>query len=322
MNRRCFLNSLGLSLALPSLGAFAQGPSGRPLRIVVPLPAGSSNDYVTRVIAPYVGASLGRPVVVDNKAGGNGIIGTMDVLKSAPDGNTLLLGSLSPLAINVALLKNLPYDPRRDLTPIAGTSQTNHVLIVKSTFPARTFPEFLAYAKQRPGGVSIGYSTGVVQIQIATMNKLAGIELLPVPYKGSPATINDVLGGTLGATLTDPGNALAQVKGGQMRALAVSSLKRNPVTPDWPAISETLPGFDFPSWNALVGPPGMPRELVNRISAAVNHALAQKDVVEKYAQTGTIPLVMSPDEVKAFIDAETAKWIRLAREANIQPEAI
>jgi tripartite-type tricarboxylate transporter receptor subunit TctC len=319
MDRRCFVKSLGAALALPVGGAFAQ-VSGRPIRIVVPLPAGSSNDHVTRVIAPYLNTSLGQTIVVENKAGGNGIIGTMDVVNSPPDGNTLLLGSLSPLAVNVALYKSLPYDPRRDVTPIAGVSLTNHVLMVKSTFPAKTFPEFIAYAKQRPGDVSVGYSTATVQVQIATMNRLAGIALLPVPYKGTPATITDVLGGSLNATLLDPGNALAQIKNGQMRALAVSSLKRNPLTPDWPAISETLPGFDFPSWNALVGPRGMPRELVNKINAAVDNALKQKDVVDKYAQAGTVPLVMTPDELKAFIDAETAKWIKLAREANIQPE--
>jgi tripartite-type tricarboxylate transporter receptor subunit TctC len=321
MNRRSFLRTLGITLMLPAGAAFAQ-VSGRPIRIVVPLPAGSSNDYVTRVVAPYLTTSLGKTIVVDNKAGGNGIIGTMDVIKSAPNGNTLLLGSLSPLATNVALMKNLPYDPRRDLTPISGASVTNWVLMVKSSSPARTLAEFIAYAKQKPGSVSIGYSTTTVQVQIATLNKMAGIDLLAVPYKGTPATITDVLGGSIDATLVDPGIALAQVKGGHMRALAVSSLKRNPVTPDWPAMSETFAGFDFPAWNALVGPPGMSRDIVNNINAAMNSALRQKDVVDKFAQAGTIPLIMTPDETKAYIESETAKWSRLAKEANIEPESI
>ena len=129
MDRRTFMQSLGVALALPAGSAFAQ-VSGRPIRIVVPLPAGSSNDYVTRVITPYLTKSLAHTIVVDNKAGGNGIIGTMDVIKSAPDGNTLLLGSLSPLAVNMALVKNLPYDPRKDVTPISGASVTNWVLMV------------------------------------------------------------------------------------------------------------------------------------------------------------------------------------------------
>ena len=145
--------------------------------------------------------------------------------------------------------------------------------MVGSTFPARTFAEFIAYAKQNPGKVEHrllhrGGAGADRDNEQARRHRTAG-----VAYKGTPATITDVLGGSLDATLVDPGNALAQVKGGKMRALAVTSLKRNPVTPDWPAISETLPGFDFPSWNALVGPAGMPRELVNKINAAMNSAL-------------------------------------------------
>jgi tripartite-type tricarboxylate transporter receptor subunit TctC len=314
---RTFLKLLGLTLAMSAGAAFAQGHT---VRVVVPLPAGSSNDHVARVLTEKMNKILGQNFVVDNKAGGNGLIGTMDVVRAAPDGQVLLLASNSPLAANVAFVKSMPYDPRRDLTPIAGASLTNHVLMVKPTFPARTMAEFIAYAKQRPGRVSVGYSTTSVQLQIAMINKMAGIELLPVPYKGSPATLTDVIGGALDATLTDPGNALAQAKSGHLRALAVSSLKRNPVTPDWPAISETLPGFDFPSWNALVGPANMPRDLVNRISAAVIQAQKQKDVVDRLAANGTTPLIMGPDELKAFMDAETAKWVRLAREANIQPE--
>ena len=317
MKTRTFLKLLGLTLAISAGTAFAQGHA---VRVVVPLPAGSSNDLVARVLTEKMNKILGQNFVVDNKAGGNGLIGTMDVVRAAPDGQVLLLASNSPLAANMAFVKNMPYDPRRNLTPIAGASLTNHVLMVKPTFPARTMAEFIAYAKQRPGRVSVGYSTTSVQLQIAMINKMAGIDLLPVPYKGSPATLTDVIGGALDATLTDPGNALAQVKGGHLRALAVSSLKRNPVTPDWPAISETLPGFDFPSWNALVGPANLPRELVNRISAAVSQAQKQKDVVDRLAANGTTPLIMGPDELKAFMDAETAKWVRLAHEANIQPE--
>jgi tripartite-type tricarboxylate transporter receptor subunit TctC len=194
------------------------------------------------------------------------------------------------------------------------------VLMVKAGSPIHTLAEFIAYAKMAPGKVTVGYSTTSVQLQIATINKLAGIKLVGVPYKGSPATITDVIGGVLDATLTDPGNALAQVKGGQLRALAVSSLKRNPVTPDWPAISETLPGFDFPSWNAFVGPVGMPRELVDRLSTAIFKAQEQKAVVDRLAVYGMVPMKMGPSELKGFISAETAKWVRLAREANIQPE--
>ena len=320
MKTRTFLKALGLTLALPAGGGFAQGLTGRPIRVIVPLPAGTSNDFATRVTVPGMGQFLGQPVLVDNKPGANGSIAVMEVVRAAPDGLTLLCGSLSPLATNMAFVKNLPYDPRRDLTPIAGTSLTNHVLVVKAESPIRTFADFIAYAKQNPGRVSVGSSTSIVQLQIATINKLAGINLLTVPYKGTPASITDVLGGVLDATFTDQGNALAMVKGGKLRPLGVSSLKRNPSAPSWPAISETLAGFDFASWNAFMGPAGMSPELVNRISAAVAKAQMQPEVVQQLATTGTIPLIMGPDEVKAFMAAEIAKWVRLAREANIQPE--
>lgn len=320
MKRRTLLAGLGASVTPPLLFSTAALAQARNVRVVVPLQAGSSLDFVSRVLLEQMGRSLGQTFVVDNKVGANGVIGAMDVVRAAPDGATLLLASNSALAANMAFVKAMPYDPRKDLTPIAGASLTNHVLMVKADSPIRTFPEFIAYAKQRPGKVSMGYSTTSVQLQIATMNKLAGIDLLAVPYKGSPATITDVIGGSLDATLTDPGNALAQVKGGHLKALAVSSMKRNAATPEWPAIAETLPGFDFPSWNALMGPANLPRDVVKRLTEAAAQALKQKDVIDRLAASGTLPLVMGPEELKAFIDTETTKWVRLAREANIQPE--
>jgi tripartite-type tricarboxylate transporter receptor subunit TctC len=319
MDTRTFLKMLGLGLAAPMGTAWAQ-TAGRSVRVIVPLPAGSSNDYATRVLMPLVSPISGQSYLIDNKAGGDGAIGTMEVVRAAPDGLTLMCGSNSPLAANLAFKKNMPYDPRRDLTPIAGVSLTNHVVMVKSSSPIKTFADFLAAAKQQPGKISVGYSTTSVQTQIATISKMAGVQLLPVPYKGSPATLTDVIGGVLDATLTDPGNAQSQVKGGAMRALAVSSLKRNPTTPDWPAISETLPGFDFPSWNALVGPAGMPRELVDKLAAAVLQAQKSPELTEKYTQHGTLVMSMGPDQLRSFMDAEATKWVRLAREANIQPE--
>jgi tripartite-type tricarboxylate transporter receptor subunit TctC len=319
MNKRSFLKSLGLAAAWPASGVLAQS-SARPIRLLVSLPAGSAIDFQARALAPYLGASLGQTVIVENKPGGKDIIAMMDVVKSAPDGNTLYMGSQSPLAINVAMVKNLPYDPRRDLTPISGVSFMNHVLVVKSDLPAKTFPEFVAYARKNPGKLSIGYSTSLVQMEIMAINKLAGIDLFAVPYKGTTATITDVIGDTLSATLLDPANALTHIKSGQLRALGVTSLKRNPLTPDIPAISETLPGYDFPAWTALVGPPGMRPETLARIHGAMTSALKQKDIVDKFAQGATNPLLITPDEFRALIESETVKWIKLAREANIQPE--
>ncbi len=320
MKTRTFLKAMGLAATLPARSAWAQAGSGRTIRVIVPLPAGSSNDTSTRAQAPFMAQALGQPVVIDNKAGGGGVIATMEVVRAAPDGLTLMAGSLSPLAINMALVKNMTYDPRRDLTAIAGSTLTNHVLVVRADSPVRTFAEFIAYARQRPGKVSIGYSTSLVQLQIASINKMAGIDLLPVPYKGAPATVTDVLGGVIDATMANPGPAIEMVKAGRLRVLGVTSLKRNTVTPDWPALSETLPGFDFSAWNAWVGPAGMPREMVNRLNAAISSALRRPEVVHQLALEATQPLLMGPDEIKAYIEAEVVKYIRLAKEAGIQPE--
>lgn len=318
MKTRTFLKAMGLGLAFPASSLLAQ--SGRNIRMIVPLPAGTSNDFATRTIAPFMGQALGQNIIVENKAGANGTIAMADLMRSQPDGLTLMCGSLSPLATNMAFVKNLPYDPRRDVTAIAGSTLTNHVLVVKADSPFKTFGDFIAFAKKHPGKVDIGVSTSIVRLQIATINKMAGVFLIPIPYRGTPATITDVLGGTLHATLTDPGNALAQVNGGAMRALAVTSLKRNPATPDWPAISETLPGFDFPSWNAYVGPAGMPRELVNQLAAAIAQAQKNPEVIKQLGNNGTIPLVMGPDQTKAYIASEVSKYQRLAKEAGLQPE--
>jgi tripartite-type tricarboxylate transporter receptor subunit TctC len=318
-DRRRFIGTTLATAALAATtgSAFAQS---RPIRIVVSLPAGSAIDFQARMLAPYLSASLGQPVIVENKPGGRDIIALTDVLKSAPDGTTLYMGSNSPLSLNVALVKDLPYDPRKDITPVAGITQLNHVMIVKSDFPAKTFAEFVAHAKQNPGKLSMGYSTSLVQMMISSINKQAGVDILAVPYKGVPAIITDILGNTVSATLADPVNALTHIKSGQMRPLGVTIQKRNPLTPDIPAVADTLPGFDFPVWTAMVGPAGMPRETVNRINAAVESALRQKDVVDRLAQTAANPYIISPDQFKAVIEAETSKLIRLAREANIQPE--
>ena len=312
-----FFQALLLGVALAG-SALAQ--SGRPIRMIVPLPAGTATDLAARVLGQQMSTVLGQPIVVDNKPGANGTIGVMEMVRSAPDGHTLLLGSQSPLATNVAMVKNLAYDPRKDFSPINGFGETMHVLMVKPGFPAKTMSEFVAYAKQRPGKVSVGSTTSSVQTQIATLNKLGSIDLLVVPYKGIPATITDAIGGSLDATLVDLANAMAQAKAGKLVPIAVTSIKRNPLVPDWPAVSETLPGFDFPSWVGLVGPAGMSKELVDKLNAAVAQALRHPDVAARLSTIGMTPMLMSAEQFKGVIAEETVKWIRLAREANIQPE--
>lgn len=309
--------ALGMTLA--AQGVIAQADN-RPVRIVVPLPAGTATDMAARMLGQQLSVILNQPFVIDNKPGASGTIGVMDLLRSPPDGHTLLVGSNSPIATNFALLKVMPYDPRKDFTAVAGFGETMHVLMVRPDFPAKNLAEFVAYVKQRPGKVSAGSTTSSTLLQIATLNKVSGMDLLAVPYKGIPATMTDVMGGTLDASLVDLANAMAQAKAGKLRALAVTSIKRNALVPDWPAIAENYPGFDFPSWVGLVGPAGMPKDMVDKINAATTQILKQPEMAAKLANMGMTPMVMQPDQLKSFIGTEVVRWVRLAKDADIQPE--
>ena len=309
-----------LTLMTPLTSSAQSSDPSRVIRMIVPLPSGTATDLAARLLAQQMGATLGQTVVVDNKPGANGVIGMMDLVRSAPNGNTLLLGSQSPLAGNVALVKNLPYDPRKDLTPINGFGETFHALMVRPDHPAKTMPEFIAYARQKNGQVSIGSTTAATEIEIAAVTKATGVPLLTVPYKGIPATIVDVIGGTLDASFVDLANAMSQAQGGKLRPIAITALKRSPLVPTWPAMSETIPGYDIPSWVALVGPAGMQPDLVLKINAAVTKALNNPELKDKLATIGMTPMIMTPQEFGTLINNETVKWVRLAKEANMEPQ--
>lgn len=318
MRRSTFLAVGALVLAAPA--ALAQGYPARPIRMVVPFPAGAATDLAARVIGQQLSATLGQPVVVDNKPGAGGSIAAMEVVRSAPDGYTLMFASNSAISSNVALLKNMPYDPNKDFTPVAGTGETALVLLVKAGFPVKNLRELIAYGKSHQGRVNAGYGSSSSQISIATLDKLAGTQTLLVPYKGIPLAVNDVLGGTLDYTFADIGNAMAQVKGGNMRALGVTSTRRTPLMPDVPAIAEVLPGFDITAWFGIVGPAGMPRDVVDKLNAATTQVLKTPEMKDRLATIGLTPMPMAPEPFKGFIATEIVKWTRLAREANVQPE--
>ncbi len=311
---------LTLALALASTWAAAQTAADRPVRLVVPFPPGSATDSAARLIGAQLQQALGQAFVIDNKPGAGGSIGAMEVVRAAPDGHTLLFASNSAAASNVALLKSMPYDPLKDLTPVAAVGETALALLVKASHPAKDLKDFIAHVKQRPGKVSAGHGSSSAQISIAMLNKMAGLDALLVPYKGIPLAVNDVLGGSLDFTFADLGNSMAQTKGGQMRALAVTAPVRNPLVPDWPALAESLPGIDITAWFAVLGPAHMPKPVVDRLNAAIGKVLASAEVKDKLANIGTSPMVMTPERLKAFLAAEVIKWQRLAKDANIQPK--
>ena len=311
---------LALGFLLAASTALAQGFPNRPIRLVVPFPAGSATDLAARVVGQNLSTALGQPFVVDNKPGAGGSIAAMEVIRATPDGYTLLFSSNSAISSNVALLKKIPYDPNKDFSPVAGIGETVLVLMVKASAPQKNIQELVAYAKQHPGKATAGYGSSSSQVSIAVLNKLGGVDTLLVPYKGIPLAVNDVLGGTLDFTFVDAGNAMAQAKGGAMRGLGVTSTKRSVLAPEWPAIAEVLPGFDITAWFAIVGPAGMAKEVVDKLNAATTSALAQPELKARLANIGITPMPMAPEPLKGFIATEITKWVRLVKGANIQPE--
>ena len=300
--------------------ALAQDFPKGPVKLVVPFPPGSATDLAARVIGQQLQSAFGKPFIVDNKPGGQGSIAGEFVARSAPDGYTLLFSSNTALASNVALLKKMPYDPVKDLTPIAGVGVTVLVLMVRPDFPAKNLQEFIAYVKQRPGKLAAGYGSSSSQISISRMAKMGGLDVLSVPYKGIPLAVNDVMSGQVQFTFVDLGNAMAQAKGGTLRPIAVTSEKRNPLVPDWPTLAEVLPGYDITAWFAIAGPAGMPKDIVDKLSAATLKAVQTAEVKEKLGTIGLAPAPMSSAELGRFIDSEIVKWIRLAKEAGVEPE--
>jgi tripartite-type tricarboxylate transporter receptor subunit TctC len=310
----------GLALALAAGASLAQTYPAKPVKLVVPFPAGSATDQVARLAGAELQAALGQPFVVENKAGAQGAIAAAEVAKAVPDGYTLMVTTNTPQAANVSLFKSLAYDPVKDFTPITRYGTTSFMLMVRQDFPAKSLKEFIAQAKAQPGKLSAGYGSSGSQVSIAMLKSLGKLDIVEVPYKGIPQTITDTLGGSLQLTFVDMANALAQQKGGKLRGLGVTSGKRSPLAADLPAISEELAGYEIIAWFALVGPAGLPQPVVQRLHEANMKALTKAETREKFALIGTDVAPMGPADLGKFIQAEVANWARLVKLAGIQPE--
>ena len=301
-------------------GAHAQNYPSRPVKLVVPFPAGSATDQIARVVGQQLQESLGQPFVVENKPGAQGSIAATEVARAAPDGYTLMVGTNTPLAANPSLFKKLNYDPARDFAPIARLGTISFMIMVRPDFPAKNFKEFLAHARANPGKLSAGYGSAGSQVSQAMLRSMGRIDFLDVPYKGLPQAITDVLGGSLSFTFADLANALAQIKGGKLRGIAVTSAKRSLLAPDVPAIAEELPGYELIAWFALVAPAGTPAPVIARVHDATAKSLAKPEVKARFDALGTDVAPMNPGELGGFIRSEISKFARLAKEAGIQPE--
>jgi tripartite-type tricarboxylate transporter receptor subunit TctC len=316
------LRTAFLSLALLTLAgaSWSQAFPSKPVKFIVPFPPGSATDQAARLMALQLQNAMGQTFVVENKPGAGGSIAAMDVIRSAPDGYTLLFTSNSAAASNVALLKSIPYDPLKDFTPVAAVGENMLVLMVKADHPAKNIQEFLSYATQRPGKVNAGYGSSSSQVSIAVLNKLGKVDTVGIAYKGIPLAMNDVMAGVVDYTFVDLGNSMAQTKGGKLRPLGITASKRSPMVPDWPSLAESMPGFDITAWFALVGPAGMPKDVVDKLNTTIGQALKSKETQDKLAGIGIQTMAMSPEQLKAFMASEVNKWLRLVKESNIQPE--
>jgi len=298
----------------------AQSYPARPVKLVVPFPAGSATDQIARVIGQELQSVLGQPFVVDNKAGAQGAIAAAEVAKAAPDGYTLMVTTNTPQAANVSLFKKLNYDPVKDFAPIARLGTISFMIMVRPDFPAKNLKEFLHHARQNPGKLSAGYGSAGSQVSQAMLRSMGKIDFIDVPYKGLPQAITDVLGGTLSFTFADLANGLAQVKGGKLRGIAVTSEKRSALAPDLPAIAEELPGYELIAWFALVAPAGTPSAVVSELHGRVAAALAKPEVTSRFATLGTDVAPMNPQQLGAFIQSEIVKWARMTKAAGIEPQ--
>ena len=306
-----------------SAGAQSDYPA-RPITIVVGFSAGGTTDIIARLISEELRKSLGQPIIIENRPGAGGNIGAELVAKAKPDGYTLLMGSVGPLAINASLYKRMPYDNLKDLTPISLVAQVPNMLVVNPrTLPAQTFQEFVSMVKATPNKyfyASTGSGTSS-HLSGVLLNGLAGLDLTHVPYKGAVA-LKDVLSGEqvqcMFATIP---SAIQLVRSGKLRALAVTSLKRSEGVSNLPTIAESgYPGFDAGSWFGLVGPAGLPREIALKIQGEVAHILKEPAMREKFVQQGADPVGSTPEEFGQYMRDETAKWAKVVKASGAKAD--
>ncbi len=317
--------SAALTLALMSLaaGAAAQAYPARPVRIVVPFPAGGGADFMARIVGQKLGESLSQTFIVDNRPGAAGVIGTDMVAKSAADGYTLLLGTTGTHATNPAVLANLPYDSSRDFAAISIFANAPFVLCVHPSLPVRSVRELVAFAKKHPGELTYG-SSGIgssthLGFELFALN--AGIKIRHIPYKGLPLAMIDLVAGNTSLVFDAIPSATPHIKSARVRVLAIGSPQRSPSLPEVPTVAESgLPGYEMGSWYGLFAPAATPKDVAQRLSVQTVRASTAADVRARFAGAGTDPLGLPADESAALLAREIERWSRVARQAQIKAE--
>ena len=321
-SRRGFLRAaagIAAAGAVPSR-LFAEGYPTRNVTLVVPFPPGGSPDILARLLGRKLSEVLGRPFVVENRAGAGGSIAAEMVARAPADGHTLMMGHVGTLAVNVGIYPDLKYDPLRSFAPISMVASVNNLLVVNPALPVASVKELIDHARANPG--KLNYASGGIgsaaHIAMAAFADAAGIELLHVPYRGTNPAVTDVIAGHVQLTLTGATVLLEQVRNGKLRALGVAGPNRLAVAPQIPAIAETLPGFEANQWYGVVAPAGTPPAIVERLNAEIRAAMTSPDVVEALARDGADVWVGSPAEFHDYVAKEIVRWGDLIRRAGIR----
>ncbi len=311
-------------LALLACGPFAAAQSfpSKPVRIIVAFPPGGGTDIVARTISPKLSEFLGQQVVVDNRAGAAGIVGTDLAAKSAPDGHTIFMGTLGNLSVNPLLYPKLPFDVGRDFAPLTLVVSVTFMLYAHPSFPVTTVKDLITLARSRPGQVNYASSGvgGAPHLGAELFNSMAGVKMVHIAYKGSGPSFIDLLGGQVPITFDSMVQGLPYVKSGKLRAVATLGPRRSPVLPDVPTVGETLPGYEVVNWFGTVVPAATPRDIVSRLHTEVVKVLRLPEIRDRLVAQGTEPVGNTTEEFGAFMKSESAKWANVIKEADIRAE--
>jgi tripartite-type tricarboxylate transporter receptor subunit TctC len=326
MNVRAITKLFMLAVCVPGLvsgGAAAQNYPNKPVRLIVPFPAGGGVDFIGRIVGKGLSERLGQQVTVDNRPGANAILG-LEVLKNAPaDGYTIAAASAGPLTVNPHIYRKLAYDPLRDFTPISNMVNFPLLLVSHPSLPVKNVKELIALAKARPGEITYS-SPGAGNsghLTAALFDSMAKIKTVHVPYKGTAPAVVAVLSGETQLTWSSIPTILPHVRSGRVRALGVGNKERLAALPDFPTIAESgVPGYEGYAWGGMIGPANMPKEIVGRLNREIIALLSQKDVIDSMLSQGTVPTPSSPDEFTAYMKSELKKWGDVVKLANIRTE--
>jgi tripartite-type tricarboxylate transporter receptor subunit TctC len=315
---RACMAATSLLLTLHGSFAAAQSYPSRPIRFVVPFAAGGTSDVVTRTIGRELSELWKVPVVIDNRPGAGGNIGSEVVAHSAPDGYTLLMGTVATHGINASLYSKLPFDAVKDFEPVTLVASTPSVLMVHSSVPANSVAELIAYAKSNPGMLNFGTSGNGSSHHLAgeLFDSMAGVKMMHIPYKGTAAAITDLLVGQIQLTFDTLPSAMPYVKSGRLKALAVTSTQRYPALPNLPTISESLPGYEIGSWYGVLAPAGTPRDILKKVSDGIAAIVRRPEMREKLLAQGATPVGSTPEQFAAHIQRELKKWAVVVKDSG------